>query len=199
VWLVDTYGHTTLSRDEYMPCVGREGTVNMDYLANLKKLDGDREEMRLLRRKKFEELRDKSIPVIQENVLLAREFKASFPALRHALVSSSSSSDIQRGLTTAGLADFFETRVSYEDTPTMRRKPAPDQYLSALERMQLKAEVCVAFEDTASGVTSATDAGIRTIALPNTLTVHHNFAAATLILKPGEPKSATAIMARLSA
>jgi beta-phosphoglucomutase-like phosphatase (HAD superfamily) len=193
-WMVETYGHTTLSREEYAPCVGRPGTTNMDFLANLKNISGNTEEIRLLRRKKFEELLKNGIPLIAENIALAKEFKVQYPKLRHALVSSASTTDIQQGLLAADMADFFEVRVSYEDTPSMRRKPAPDQYLHALSRLALTADRCISFEDTESGVVAATEAGIRTVALPNALTIGHNFASALLILKPGQPKKASQII-----
>lgn len=50
-------------------------------------------------------------------------------------------------------------------------KPHPEAYLQALQKLQekgflLEASKCVAFEDSAPGITSAYEAGITTIAIP---------------------------------
>ncbi|WP_255801609.1 hexitol phosphatase HxpB [Idiomarina loihiensis] len=47
-----------------------------------------------------------------------------------------------------------------------RRKPDPAVYLSTLQKLKVKPEHCVAFEDSASGVKAAKAAGIKTIAVP---------------------------------
>ena len=44
-----------------------------------------------------------------------------------------------------------------------RAKPHPDPYLEGLSRLGLKAEDCVAFEDSVNGATSAVSAGLYTI------------------------------------
>lgn len=44
-----------------------------------------------------------------------------------------------------------------------RAKPYPDPYIKGLSRLGLKAEDCVAFEDSVNGVTSAVSARLYTI------------------------------------
>lgn len=46
-------------------------------------------------------------------------------------------------------------------------KPAPDIYLYACERLRLKPEECMAFEDSPNGITSAYDAGCRVVMIPD--------------------------------
>ncbi|BEV72522.1 MULTISPECIES: HAD family phosphatase [unclassified Paludibacterium] len=70
----------------------------------------------------------------------------------------------------------FATMVSRDDVRFS--KPEPDVYLLALERLELKAEECIAIEDTESGARAAHAAGIRCIAVPTALSQHHDFSGA---------------------
>ena len=146
------------------------------------------EELRILRRKKFEELRENGIPIIQENIDLVKKFRDEFPNMRHIVVSSASRSDINKNLSIAQLENFFESIVSYEEVENMPRKPAPDIYLHALKSIGLPPEACLAFEDTRSGVLSAKDAGIQVVALPNRITAKQDFTHADLVLSLKERK-----------
>ncbi len=63
-----------------------------------------------------------------------------------------------------------------------RKKPAPDIYRLALERLGVAAGCAVAFEDSAIGVAAAKAAGLLTIATPSDWTRGQDFAAADLVL-----------------
>jgi HAD superfamily hydrolase (TIGR01509 family) len=63
-----------------------------------------------------------------------------------------------------------------------RKKPAPDIYELALERLGLCPRQAVAFEDSALGVTAAKAAGLLTVATPSDWTRDQDFAAADLVL-----------------
>ena len=58
------------------------------------------------------------------------------------------------------------------------RKPAPDVYLRAAERLGVTPGECVALEDSAPGVASARAAGMACIAVPNRVTVYQDLTAA---------------------
>ena len=62
------------------------------------------------------------------------------------------------------------------------KKPAPDIYLLALERLRVPAHRAVAFEDSAIGVLAAKRAGIYTVATPSLWTIGQDFAPADLVL-----------------
>jgi HAD superfamily hydrolase (TIGR01509 family) len=82
-----------------------------------------------------------------------------------ALASSSNREIIDRVLHLAGLADAFAATVSSEEVA--RGKPAPDVYLEAATRLGVPATGCVAVEDSANGIRSASAAGMAVIAAPN--------------------------------
>lgn len=67
-------------------------------------------------------------------------------------------------LTAIGIADRFVTIVGAEDYE--HGKPAPDPYLVAARRLGVPPERCLVFEDTATGIESATRAGMRSILVP---------------------------------
>lgn len=54
-------------------------------------------------------------------------------------------------------------------------KPHPEAYLVALKKSGFKKEECLAIEDTERGVLSATNAGIKCLAVPNEITKSGNF------------------------
>jgi HAD superfamily hydrolase (TIGR01509 family) len=68
------------------------------------------------------------------------------------------------------------------------KKPAADIYNYALEKMDLKAEDCLALEDSGNGLLSARAAGINVVITVNRYTDQHDFTAAALVLDHlGEP------------
>ena len=83
---------------------------------------------------------------------------------RLGLASSSPKVLIEAVLERFELTSCFEAVCSAEDEE--RGKPAPDVYLAAVRALALEPRDCVAIEDSANGVVSATAAGLRCIAIP---------------------------------
>jgi HAD superfamily hydrolase (TIGR01509 family) len=61
--------------------------------------------------------------------------------------------------------DWFDVIAAGDIVPA--KKPAPDIYIYALEKMGLTADQCIAFEDSQNGVLSSTQAGLKTIVTEN--------------------------------
>jgi len=81
---------------------------------------------------------------------------------------------------TTGLLDHFELVLVREDYP--RSKPFPDPYATAVERLGLAPESCVAIEDTQRGVDAAVAAGVRCFACNSPLTAGTTFERAVDVL-----------------
>ncbi|AFY39474.1 HAD-superfamily hydrolase, subfamily IA, variant 3 [[Leptolyngbya] sp. PCC 7376] len=82
--------------------------------------------------------------------------------------------------------DWFEVIAAGDMVP--QKKPAPDIFLYALEKMNLSADQCVAFEDSGNGWLSARDSGLTTVVTVNNYTENQDFSGADLILSNlGEP------------
>ena len=84
---------------------------------------------------------------------------------RVALASGSPTEIIQRVMQLTGLDQVFETMVFGDTVP--KGKPAPDIYIEAMSRLDVSPEVCVGIEDSANGIRSLKNAGIRAIAAPS--------------------------------
>lgn len=75
------------------------------------------------------------------------------------------------------------------------KKPAPDIYVYALERLGLPPQVCLAFEDSYNGLQSALQVGLRTIVNVNDYTRNQDFTGAERVLSDlGEPHKPFAVI-----
>jgi HAD superfamily hydrolase (TIGR01509 family) len=89
--------------------------------------------------------------------------------------------------------EWFDVIAAGDIVPA--KKPAPDIYLHALDLLQLPAEQCMAFEDSANGLKSARDAGLQTIVTVNNYTRNEDFTGATLVLDHmGEPDASFTVL-----
>mmetsp|Transcript_24671 Transcript_24671/g.40363 ORF Transcript_24671/g.40363 Transcript_24671/m.40363 type:complete len:109 (+) Transcript_24671:2-328(+) len=63
--------------------------------------------------------------------------------------------------------EHIKAIVAGDDPAVLKGKPAPDIYLEAAKRLQVKPEECLVFEDALSGVQSGKAAGCRVVAIPD--------------------------------
>jgi len=96
-----------------------------------------------------------------------------------AVVSSSTHQWVDGWLEKLGLASYFNTVVCRGDAP--RIKPAPDLWLEALRRLDLKPEQALSIEDSLNGVKSARAAGLTVWAVPNRTTACLDFSLASRV------------------
>lgn len=84
------------------------------------------------------------------------------------------------------LRDCFEFIVSGEQVEC--KKPAPDLYQLAIRQLGLRADECLAIEDSAMGLCAAAAAGLKVLITVNQDTCEHDFSAATAVVSSlGEP------------
>jgi HAD superfamily hydrolase (TIGR01509 family) len=102
--------------------------------------------------------------------------------IRMAIVTSSQRQHFDAAHTDKGLTGYFEFVLAREDY--RETKPNPEPYLLALDRLGMKAETCLAVEDSERGLASALAAGLRCVVVPNDLTRSCSLRGATAIL-PG--------------
>ena len=82
--------------------------------------------------------------------------------------------------------DLFDVIAAGDEVAA--KKPAPDVYLLALERLRLPPSQCVAIEDSANGLRSAKAAGLRCVVSPSRYTLRDAFGAADLVVDAIEPR-----------
>ncbi|MFN0154069.1 MAG: HAD family hydrolase [Gaiella sp.] len=95
------------------------------------------------------------------------------------IVSSASRREIEPVVSGAGLDGLFRFVIASEDVG--EHKPAPEPYLRAIERLGLPAGDVVAFEDSVAGVTAATAAGVRCLAVAGTAPAERLAAAEAIV------------------
>lgn len=136
----------------------------------LKKLFGElsEEQINSLSFKKeenFRSLAEQGIEPLPGVVELIQKFKkANF---KQAIASSTPLENINLILRKLKISNFFETIVSDEDVTY--GKPDPESFLIASRRLGLKPEECLVIEDSSAGVKAGKSAGMKVIAVTNTL------------------------------
>lgn len=105
-----------------------------------------------------------------------------------ALCSTSQEASVVAVLTSAvgpTLADAFAV---FAGDIVEHKKPAPDIYLLALERLGVPADDAIVIEDSWNGLRAARDAGLVTVVTPSTYTEHEDFSDAALVVSSlGDP------------
>ena len=87
-----------------------------------------------------------------------------------------------------GSLDWFEVLSTAEDVT--RKKPDPEVFQIAIDKMDLTAQECLAFEDSRNGLLSASEIGIPTLVTPSVYTDDQDFSEAMCVVSTlGEPKT----------
>lgn len=123
--------------------------------------------------------------------------EARVAGLRLAIVTTTTPANVTALLSaTLGEESISWFEVIAAGDVVAEKKPAPDIFLYALERMGLPADKCMAFEDSDNGLLSAMGAGLKTIVTVNDYTRRQDFTGATIVLDQlGEPGAGFNMMA----
>ena len=104
-----------------------------------------------------------SVPVKPGVPELLKELKAR--RIPTAVATSSRAAHALGHLGTAGLLDLFQAIVTRDDV--VHPKPHPEPYLTAARHLGVKPTMCLAIEDSHSGVKAAHGAGMQTVMVPD--------------------------------
>ncbi|ADZ69412.1 HAD-IA family hydrolase [Polymorphum gilvum] len=99
--------------------------------------------------------------------------------LRLAVATTTSGPNVEslcRSCFGAPMAEVFDAIAAGDEVAA--KKPAPDVYRLALDRLGLAAQDCVALEDSRNGLLSARAAGLRCLVSPSRYTAGEDFAEA---------------------
>ena len=135
----------------------------------------DRQTFERERRRIFEEIVPRE-PMRGIRELLQELAGARVPC---AIASSGPARWVLPAIAGLGLTPLFGAIVTGNDVT--RRKPAPDAYLEASQRLGVDPSRSIAIEDSAAGVAAARAAGLKTVAIPHWLTKTHDLSAADLL------------------
>ena len=107
--------------------------------------------------------------------------EAKREGLRLAVASSSNMQTVELIIRSLGIIDYFEHLITGDQVAN--GKPAPDIFLLAAERMEVKPQECLVLEDTDAGVHAAKRAGMFCVAIPCEATKHQSHDEADSRLK----------------
>ena len=87
------------------------------------------------------------------------------PHYRLAVASSGQIAHVRQALARLDISQFFEVVVGGDNVS--HGKPAPDIYLHAVAQLGCEVVDCIAVEDSPNGIMSALNAGLTTVAVPD--------------------------------
>jgi len=117
--------------------------------------------------------------------------------LRLGVASSSTGEWVRGHLARLGILERFDCLRCRDDVA--HAKPEPDLYIAVLDCLGVTAAEAVAIEDSPNGVAAAKRAGMRCVAIPNSITARLDLSQADLILTTLAGISLTALLERLTA
>jgi HAD superfamily hydrolase (TIGR01509 family) len=140
-------------------------------------------------------LAEGAIPLRPGVKRLINEARAA--GLRLAVATTTTPANVEALLSHALAPDsmsWFEVIAAGDVVPA--KKPAPDIYTYAMEKMGLTAADCIAFEDSRNGILSTHGANLKTIIAVNGYTEDDDFSGAAIVLDQwGEPDAPFTVLA----
>lgn len=126
---------------------------------------------------------------------LIKECRASGIALAIATTTTNENVNILLAATIGPDAPSWFKVIASGDI-VRNKKPAPDIYLWALERLQLEPFECIAIEDSQNGLQASLSAGIPTVITISSFTGNEQFPGASLVVSDlGEPDKPSTVVA----
>ncbi|NLB70617.1 MAG: HAD-IA family hydrolase [Chloroflexi bacterium] len=170
----------TFDMEAYLETIGRNDPFTFDPAEPLAKREGEQRSAEQIHK----ECRMRTFLHAQKLDLMegVSELIVSAKA-RGCLLAVGSSAEhwwIQSHLTRLGIYDQFDTIVTFDDVENA--KPAPDIFLKVLENLDVFRANALVFEDSQNGILAAHRAGIRAIAVPNSITKAQDFTLAEAVL-----------------
>ena len=171
------HGHT-LDFDKWAQCIGTHDVF--DPAVDLASLCGRELDCAALTERHRVDCdaliaRERVLPGVREYVEEARRL-----GVRLGVASSSSRKWVEGHLTRLGLREHFEVVRCRDDVKVV--KPDPALYLAVLEATGVPGREAFAIEDSPNGVWAAKRAGMKCVAVPNSLTARLDLAHADLRL-----------------
>jgi HAD superfamily hydrolase (TIGR01509 family) len=112
--------------------------------------------------------------------VLRRIAEAKAMGMKLGVASSSTTEWVRGHLARLGILESFECMRCRDDVANA--KPEPDLYLAVLECLGVRASEAIAIEDSPNGVLAAKRAGMRCVAIPNSITAQLDLGQADLVL-----------------
>ncbi|MFA6097993.1 MAG: HAD family phosphatase [Patescibacteria group bacterium] len=147
--------------------LGRSDLAGFQYLMEGRRLPLTLDELYKQKMKLYWQFVKNGIPLVPDSLETIKRLSASY---RLALTTGATRPEMDEVFKQFGLAHYFTVTVTTEEFA--KSKPDPEPYLLTLKKLGLPAAECVVIEDAVAGVKSAKAAGLRCIAIANSLAPH---------------------------
>jgi DNA helicase-2/ATP-dependent DNA helicase PcrA len=135
-----------------------------EYLKSLFGKDIETEEIKTYVRNLVDEIVKQKGLELKEGVVECLKFLKT-KNIKIAIATATAIDRTEKYLTAANIKDYFDDVISAKNVP--HGKPAPDVYLTACEKLNIKPEDTIAVEDSPNGVLSASRAGCNVVMVPD--------------------------------
>jgi HAD superfamily hydrolase (TIGR01509 family) len=164
--------------DEWAKEIGTNGALDLVGMMRERATKPfDEDEMHELRRIRREELQ--ALEEVRPGVVQWLD-DADAHGLHLAIASSSPTDWVEHHLDVLGLRDRFRFLACFGED--IAAKPEPDSYQAACRALGVEPADAIAVEDSPHGVTAAQGAGLRCIAVPNTITAQLDLSHADVVV-----------------
>lgn len=179
-----------LEEVDYYPFVGKNGKAISKQFCEQFQLDSYDTLLKDKNHVYDEFLKQRNVPSIERTLRFVHSLinKKKELGIKLAVASAAPKEELLINLDFLKITEAFDAIVSGKDDlkdykdPEGVNKPKPYVYLHTAKLLGLKPEECIVFEDSASGVSAASSAGMFTVAVPNRFTKQHDFSRAHLIV-----------------
>jgi HAD superfamily hydrolase (TIGR01509 family) len=137
-------------------------------------------------------LAEEALPGVVRHIQEARAM-----GLKLGVASSSTREWVRGHLARLGILASFDCMRCRDDV--VNAKPEPDLYLAVLECLGVTASEAIAIEDSPNGVLAAKRAGLRCVAIPNSITAQLDLGQADLLLGSLDEVTLPQLLEKLSA
>ncbi len=176
------------SREVLLQCIGRNMRESNDILRKNFGPNFDIEGLRAEKNDLVHAVYEKDGIPLKEGITDALAWIEA-KGILNALASSSDYSKILSHLTSTDLQAYFSVIIGGDQITN--GKPHPEIFLKAAEKLNVKPEQCIVFEDSRNGVLSASAAGMRVVMIPDLVPmtddlapkVHHPLSSGTEIIE----------------
>lgn len=158
----------------YKEVMGMSGQIIRKHFANKANLQIDLDEYYDLFKSIYDDLIQTHLVIKAGTIQFLSELKSK--GIEMAVISSAYSSSVHYIIDALNLSQYFNLIVTGDDV--QEKKPAPDCYLFALEKLNIAKEQVIVFEDTEAGLKAAFNAGIKALGMRHDYNQSHDFSRA---------------------
>ncbi|HIG98370.1 TPA: HAD family phosphatase [Candidatus Woesearchaeota archaeon] len=163
--LAEERGHFGLDERKHMKfLIGKKSRDTLTHVFGGKISEQVIEQIVEKRRQDWEDCPEKFITEMRGVTAVCEKLGKKYTL---AVASTASRKTVDATLRHLGLAEKFKIITTGDDVSNT--KPNPEIYLKTLQKLGLKADECLAVEDSNSGINAAKTAGIKIVALKNEL------------------------------